>query len=94
MHNAGYLREEPGAGKPLARICEGESRMAELLDHDPPRARSSAAARLESHISGMPFLGGSAIGYPEASISWRHVVGDNSALHSQNSPKLKGRQQK
>jgi hypothetical protein len=42
----------------------------------------------------MPFLGGSAIGYPEASISWRHVVGDNSALHSQNSPKLKGRQQK
>ena len=28
-------REEPGAGKPPARICEGESRMAELLDHDP-----------------------------------------------------------
>jgi hypothetical protein len=25
-------REEPGAGKPHARICEGESRMAELLD--------------------------------------------------------------
>ncbi len=34
MHNAGYLREEPGAGKPHARICEGESQMAELLDHD------------------------------------------------------------
>ena len=29
-----YPREEPGAGKPHARICEGESRMAELLDHD------------------------------------------------------------
>lgn len=27
---------EPGAGKPRARICEGESRMAELLDHDLP----------------------------------------------------------
>jgi hypothetical protein len=24
--------EEPGADKPHARICEGESRMAELLD--------------------------------------------------------------
>ena len=35
MHNAGYLREEPGAGKPHARICEGKSRMAELLDPDP-----------------------------------------------------------
>src|SRR5262249_12246010 len=33
-HDAGYPREEPGAGKPHARICEGESRMAELLDHD------------------------------------------------------------
>ncbi|MER8621671.1 hypothetical protein NKG99_33675, partial [Mesorhizobium sp. M1409] len=27
-------REEPGAGNPPARICEGESRMAELLDRD------------------------------------------------------------
>ena len=34
-HDAGYPREEPGAGKPHARICEGESRMAELLDRDP-----------------------------------------------------------
>ena len=33
-HDAGYPREEPGAGKPHARICEGESRMAELLDHN------------------------------------------------------------
>ena len=33
-HDAGYFREEPGAGKPPARICEGESRMAELLDRD------------------------------------------------------------
>ena len=32
-HDAAYLREEPGAGKPHARICEGESQMAELLDH-------------------------------------------------------------
>ena len=30
----GYPREEPGAGKPQARIREGESRMAELLDHN------------------------------------------------------------
>ena len=29
----GYPREEPYAGKPHVRICEGESRMAELLDH-------------------------------------------------------------
>ena len=29
-------REEPGAGKLHARICEGESRMAELLDRDLP----------------------------------------------------------
>ena len=32
-YDAGYSREEPGAGKPHARICDGESRMAELLDH-------------------------------------------------------------
>jgi hypothetical protein len=25
--------EEPGVGKPHARICEGESRKAKLLDH-------------------------------------------------------------
>ena len=25
QHDAGYLREEPGAGKPHARICEGEA---------------------------------------------------------------------
>jgi len=31
----GNLQEEPSAGKPHARICEGESRMAELLDHSP-----------------------------------------------------------
>ncbi len=29
--DSGYLQEEPGAGKLHARICEGESRMAELL---------------------------------------------------------------
>lgn len=33
-HVAGYPQEESDAGKPPARICEGESRMAELLDHD------------------------------------------------------------
>src|SRR5438105_14549062 len=32
--NLSYPREEPGAGKPHARICEGESQMAELLDHN------------------------------------------------------------
>jgi hypothetical protein len=32
----GYPWEEPYAGKPHVRICEGKSRMAELLDH--PRA--------------------------------------------------------
>jgi hypothetical protein len=29
----GHPREEPYAGKPHVRICEGESQMAELLDH-------------------------------------------------------------
>jgi hypothetical protein len=33
QHDASYPREEPGAGNLHARICEGESRMAELLDH-------------------------------------------------------------
>jgi len=31
----GQPEEEPSAGKPHARICEGASRMAELLDHHP-----------------------------------------------------------
>ena len=35
----GDLQEEPSAGKPHARICEGESRMAELLDHPPLHLR-------------------------------------------------------
>jgi hypothetical protein len=39
--DAGYLREEPGAGKLHARICEGKSRMAELLDRDRGRAGES-----------------------------------------------------
>ena len=33
--DSGYPREEPYAGKPHVRICEGKSRMAELLDHPP-----------------------------------------------------------
>ena len=33
QHDASYPWEEPGAGNPHARIREGESRMAELLDH-------------------------------------------------------------
>jgi len=37
----GDLQEEPSAGKPHARICEGESRMAELLDHPLRRTRFS-----------------------------------------------------
>ena len=37
----GDLQEEPSAGKPHARICEGESRMAELLDHPPSTTSTS-----------------------------------------------------
>jgi hypothetical protein len=37
MPALGDLQEEPSAGKPHARICEGESRMAELLDQPPVR---------------------------------------------------------
>src|SRR5438045_704436 len=39
QHDPRYPWEEPGAGNPHARICEGESRMAELLDQflDGPR---------------------------------------------------------
>ncbi len=50
MHDAGYLREEPGAGKPHARICEGESRMAELLDHD-PAAVTTLPSSTSSHAT-------------------------------------------
>jgi hypothetical protein len=39
-------REEPGAGKPHARICEGESRMAELLDRYP--AGTSTVLRVKA----------------------------------------------
>ena len=35
QHDASYPREEPGAGNLHARIREGESRMAELLDQFP-----------------------------------------------------------
>ena len=42
----GNLQEEPSAGKPHARICEGESRMAELLD----QPRRPARALLERAI--------------------------------------------
>lgn len=31
--NRGALREEPYAGKPHVRICEGKNRMAKILDH-------------------------------------------------------------
>ena len=37
LADSGYSREEPYAGKPHVRICEGESRMAELLDHPPEK---------------------------------------------------------
>ncbi len=30
----GHPREEQARGNPAARICEGEGRMAELLDHN------------------------------------------------------------
>jgi hypothetical protein len=32
QYSIGYLQDEPDAGKPHVRICEGKSRMAELLD--------------------------------------------------------------
>ena len=44
-HDSGHLREEPSAGKPHARICEGESRMAELLDHNLAAASSRRNGR-------------------------------------------------
>lgn len=37
------LGKRPGAGNPPARICEGESRMAELLDRDPDLRMFDAA---------------------------------------------------
>lgn len=51
-HDAGLPREEPGGGKPHARICEGESRMAELLDHNSaPPARNPAHQTYRSVLS-------------------------------------------
>jgi hypothetical protein len=40
----GDLQEEPSAGKPHARICEGESRMAELLDQPPMHTQGGSTA--------------------------------------------------
>src|SRR5271166_1699284 len=51
-HDAGLPREEPGGGKPHARICEGESRMVELLDHN-----SAPPARNPSHQTYRSFRG-------------------------------------
>lgn len=34
MNDAGYSREEPGAGKPAPGSVRGQSQMAELLDRD------------------------------------------------------------
>jgi hypothetical protein len=48
--DAGHSREEPGTGKPHARICEGESRMAELLDHDPGPSADSCISMTNSRI--------------------------------------------
>ena len=42
------FREEPGAGKPHARICEGESLMAELLDQS--LKNSFTADELLAHL--------------------------------------------
>jgi hypothetical protein len=36
-HEAGYFREEPGAGKPHARIREGEAEWPSL-DHNPAQS--------------------------------------------------------
>ena len=42
LADSGKPQEEPSAGKPPARICEGESRMAELLDIAHPSARKGS----------------------------------------------------
>ena len=49
QHDASYPWEEPGAGNPHARICEGESRMAELLDQFPHASDYSICGRV-GHI--------------------------------------------
>jgi hypothetical protein len=43
---ASYSHEEPSAGKPLARIRGGESRMAELPDQSPTNARKDLHEQL------------------------------------------------
>ena len=45
QHDASYPREEPGAGNLHARIREGESRMAELLDHQLIAGRECVVAK-------------------------------------------------
>ncbi len=57
----GDLQEEPSAGKPHARICEGESRMAELLDQ--PRPRDFDDVHTAAAITMIFEQGGSRISY-------------------------------
>jgi len=52
----GNLQEEPSAGNPHARICEGESRMAELLDQPLENAPNCEIESTRS-VSRLTFLG-------------------------------------
>jgi len=59
-----YSREEPDAGKPHVRICEGESRMAELLDQLESRKQNDTHDIIQLlkiigwyPTSPMPFIG-------------------------------------
>ena len=56
QHDASYPWEEPGAGNLHARICEGESRMAELLDQFLQKVRSVVAEKNLSWTNHHPSL--------------------------------------
>ena len=47
---SGHPREEPSAGKPHARIRGGESRMAELPDHPPPKRTRCSVKMSDTEI--------------------------------------------
>ena len=60
----GDLQEEPSAGKPHARICEGESRMAELLDHPRQESKGKKIAVIAQINQNLPFMYGDAVVEP------------------------------
>jgi adenine-specific DNA methylase len=57
----GHPEDEPSAGKPHARICEGESRMAELLDHYLSACCAGDVVRSKDAVVADPFSGGGSI---------------------------------